>query len=57
VVVAGTARDHRNEGVMTITIHNDACMVEGILEDVNPDDVEQLRSELPLGWHIEEVDG
>lgn len=42
---------------MTITVHNDACMVEGVLYDVDPDDVEQLRAELPLGWHIAEIEG
>lgn len=37
---------------MRVVIMNDADMVEGVLEDVDPDDVEQLRAELPLGWYM-----
>lgn len=37
---------------MTVTVHNDACNVEGTMHDVSRNDVDQLRGELPIGWHI-----
>lgn len=41
---------------MTITVHNDACQTEGVLLDVSRDDAEELRAELPLGYHFAEID-
>lgn len=41
---------------MRLTVHNDACQTEGVLEDVNSADAEELRAELPLGWHFAEMD-
>jgi hypothetical protein len=37
-----------------VVIKNDADQVEGVLEDVEPEDVEQLKAELPLGWYVDD---
>jgi hypothetical protein len=35
---------------MRIAIRDDSDEVVGVLEDVDPDDVEELRGTLPQGW-------
>lgn len=39
---------------MQIVIKNDAGQVEGVLDDVDANDVEQLKAELPTGWWIDD---
>jgi hypothetical protein len=36
-----------------VKVKNDAGQVE-FMDDVDPDDVEQLKSELPSGWYIDD---
>jgi hypothetical protein len=37
---------------MRVVVKNDADEIEGVLLDVDPDDVEQLKAELPTGWYV-----
>jgi hypothetical protein len=38
---------------MRVVVRNDADQIEAVMEDVDKDDVDQLRSEMPSGWWID----
>lgn len=46
-----------NEDETVLTVHDDSCQTIHVLNDIDPDDVAQLRAELPIGWHFAEIDG
>jgi len=39
---------------MTIIVKDDSDYIVGIIHDIDPDDIEQFKAELPLGWYVED---